>query len=286
MVEYCCMHISKLATCLLIFCLPLTAHAVVTAYDDASDPVYTPGGLYHSLNGGFGFAAWQHSLPAFPAGSGGPLHAYVASSTGNDPLGPPLTSIDTAGARSWGNNADPTGNTFQARRNLVTGIGVGGTYSISYDGGDVDGKETIAFGMGNFVMCEFFFEPASSPNYQFKDILSGNPAINTGIPQTWGGLRLTLTRDSASTYQFDVKRLSDNSVFGITVGQAYDTTNITAIRTLTVTNTDGGAGLGHSMYVNAIEATAIPEPASLLSLTAVSLILFSRRARPALQRAF
>jgi hypothetical protein len=128
-----------------VLAIPLTASAAtLIAYDDAADAAYSSGGPYHSLNGGFGFDPWVHSLPAFPAGSGGPLHAYIGSSASNDPIGPPLTNIDTAG-KSWGDNADPTGNTFQARRNLsaTNSLGVGGTFAISYDNGDVDGQETF-----------------------------------------------------------------------------------------------------------------------------------------------
>ena len=273
------MH-ARLAIAILLAVPLTTSAATLIAYDDAADPAYAAGGPYHSINGGFGFDPWVHSLPAFPAGSGGPLHAYIASSASNDPAGPPLTNIDTAG-KSWGNNADPTGNTFTARRNLAAGnpLGVGGTYSISMDNSNVDGQETISWGQGNNVMCQFFFNPFVA-NYQFKDVLS-NTTLVTPIPQDWGGLRLTLTRDTSSTYSFEVKRLSDNFVFS--VGPfAYDTTNITAVRTLTVTNLDGGAGAGHAMFVNAIEATAIPEPALLApSLAAGALTLLRRRNRHA-----
>jgi hypothetical protein len=247
---------------LLLTFTPTTDAATMVAYDDAADPAYTAGGPYHALNGGFGFDPWTHSLPAFPAGSGGPLHAYIASSASNDPIGPTLTNIDTAG-KAWGNNADPTGNTFTARRNLssTNALGVGGTYTISMDNSNVDGQETLSWGQGNNVICQFFFNPLN-PNYQFKDVLS-NTTLVTPIPQDWGGVRLTFTRDTATTYSFSVKRLSDNFTFG--VGPfAYDTTNITAIRTLTITNLDGGAGGGHAMFVNAIEATAVPEPTALL----------------------
>jgi hypothetical protein len=140
----------------------------------------------------------------------------------------------------------------------------------------VDVLQTFSWGLGNNAMCQFFFNP-SIPNYQFKDILS-NTTIVTPIPQDWGGLRLTLTRDTASTYSFDVKRLSDSFVFS--VGPfAYDTSTITAVRTITVTNTDGGAGGGHAMFVNAIEATAIPEPGMLASCAVAGAALLLRRGR-------
>ena len=270
------MHIPKLAAILIVISLSSIASAVVVAYDDAAQSAYSAGGPYHSLNGGFGFTAWTHSLPAFPAGSGGPIHAYIASSTGNDPLGPPLTSIDTSGV-AWGNNADPTGTTFLARRNLssAAGIGVGGTFSISYDAGDVDGEEAIFWGLANNSICKFYFNPIN-PNYQFKDILT-SANIVTPIPQTWGGLRLTFTRDSATTYSFDITRLSDNVTFPIVAGMPYDFTTITAIRTINISNNDGGAGGGHAMYVNAIEATAIPEPSSALALVAISATALTRR---------
>jgi len=243
--------------------------AATLAYDDAADPVYNGGGPYHSLNGGFGLNAWQHSLPAFPAGSGGPLHAYVSTSAANDPIGPPLPDIDAIGTSApvaWGNNADPTGNTFQARRSLSFDLPIGGKLSILYDNGDVDGQETIAVGLNASNMCQFFFNPSTNAtNYQFTDTLTSTTTA-TSLPQTWGGLKLTLTRDTASTYSFEAKRLEDNATFS--AGPfAYNTSTITGIRTINITNVDGGAGLGHSMYVNKIEAVDVPEPAALISLT-------------------
>src|SRR5438874_7992811 len=157
--------------------------ASVVAYDDAADPVYITGANYHTMNGGFGLGPWQNN--GFPVGGNPSLHGYVGTSTLNGPGGP---DIDTAG-RAWGNNADPTGNTFNARRSLLNDLTVGGAYSISYDNGDVDGQETISFGAGSNVMCQFYFL-ASVPNghYQFLDALTGIP-VDTGILQTFGGLR-------------------------------------------------------------------------------------------------
>jgi hypothetical protein len=266
----------KLFTSILILALALTARATTIAYDDASAPIYAPGGPYHNLNGGFGFDPWIHSLPAFPAASGGPLHAHIGSSTSNDPPGPPLSNIDTAGA-AWGNNADPTGNTFLARRNLSVSnsLPVLGTYSISYDAGDVDGQETISWGLGNNAACQFFFNPFI-PNYQFTDVLSATTIV-TPIPQTWGGVRLTFTRDTASTYSFEIKRLSDNFIFNLGP-YTYDTSIMPAIRTINISNNDGGHGQGHAMFVNAIEATAVPEPSCLFAFIAMgSTFLFRKK---------
>jgi hypothetical protein len=261
------MRIPLLVVALLLNFVTLSIAATL-AYDDAADPVYTSG-PYTTLNGGFGFNPWQHSLPAFPAGSGGPFHAYVSTSAANDPIGPPLPDIDAAGTSgpvAWGNNADPTGNTFQARRSLSFDLPIGGKLSILYDGGDVDGQETIAFGLNANVMCQFFFNPnTNATNYQFTDTLSATTSATT-LSQSWGGLKLTLTRDSASTYSFEAKRLEDNATFNIGPF-AYNTSTITGIRTINITNSDGGAGLGHSMYVNQIEAIDVPEPAGIFSLT-------------------
>jgi hypothetical protein len=248
----------------LVLALPACCPALVTAYDDASDPAYAPSAPYATLTGGFGFSPWIHSLPV------GPLHAYVSTSTLNGPGGP---DIDTAGL-AWGNNADPTGNTFLARRSLTFDLPVGGTYSISYDGGDVDGQETLAWGLNNQSMCQFFFNN-TSPDYQFTDTLSGN-TITTSIGQTFGGLRLTLTRDSASTYSFQAVRLSD--LLGFSTGPLpYNTSLIPGIRTINISNNDGGAGGGHAMYVNAIEATAVPEPSSLLAVAVIAATVLARK---------
>jgi hypothetical protein len=264
----------------VILAIPLASLASTTiAYDDASDPVYTLGAPYHNLNGGFGLTPWQHSLPAFPAGSGGPLHAYVGSSAANDPAGPPLPDIDTFGSFgpvAWGNNADPTGNIFLARRSLAFDLPVGGTYAISYDNGDVDGQETISWGLAGNAMCQFYFNGADA-NYKFVDVLSAT-TTDTGIQQTWGGLRLTLTRNTSSTYSFQAVRLSDLATFS--AGPfAFNTALITTVRTINITNNDGGNGLGHSMYVNQIEATAIPEPGSALASAALGALLLIRGRR-------
>ena len=255
-----------------IFLSGAAGAAVIVAHDDASDPAYIAGGPYHLLNGGFGLGAWQTN--GFPFGGNPSLHEIVATSTLNGPGGP---NIDTAGV-AWGNNADPTGNTFSARRSLLADLQVGGTYAISYDGGDVDGQETISFGQAANSICQFYFNAAVvSGNYQFYDTLS-NTTIDTGILQTFGGLRLTLTRDTASTYSFTIVRLSDS--FTLPLGPfAYDTSIITGIRTINITNADGGAGGGHQMFVNSIDATMVPEPGCAGAVIAAAAMLRLGRTR-------
>ena len=253
-----------------IFVNGAASAAIIVAHDDASDPAYTAGGPYHLLNGGFGFGPWQTN--GFPFGGNSNLHEIVATSTINGPGGP---DIDTAGV-AWGNNADPTGNTFAARRSLLTDLQVGGTYAISYDGGDVDGQETIGWGLGGNAICQFYFNASvASGNYQFYDTLS-NTTIDTGILQTFGGLRLTLARDTASTYRFTAVRLSDSATFSVGPFN-YDTSIITGIRAINVTNADGGAGGGHQMFVNSIEATMVPEPVALSGYGAALVTALSRR---------
>ncbi len=246
----------RLAAFLVILVLCASAQAFVVAYDDAADPVYTPGN-YHGLNGGFGFGPFTTN--GFPVGGNPALQAYVSTSTLNGPGGP---NIDTAG-RAWGNNAQPPGNTFLARRSLLNDLTVGGTYSVSYDNGDVDGQETISFGLNNNNICQFYFSGSViSGNYQFRDVLS-NTTIDTGILQTFGGVRLTLTRNTASTYSFQAVRLSDSLTYTFPAAP-YDTIAIPGIRTINVSNADGGNGPGHAMFINAMEATSlVPEPGSI-----------------------
>jgi hypothetical protein len=257
---------------LVLFSNSFAFGATTIAKDDASDPVYTPGN-YHGLNGGFGLGAWQTN--GFPVGGNPNLQAYVSTSTLNGGSGP---DIDTAGAKAWGNNAIPGGNTFLARRSLTNDVAVGGTYAISMDNGDVDGKETIAFGLNANAMCQFSFDASvASGNYTFYDTLS-NTTIDTGILQTFGGMRLTLTRTATSTYSFQSVRLSDLASY--TYSGAYDTSIITGIRTIQVSNTDGGNGPGHAMFVNSMEATMpdVPEPSSFIAVGGIALISL-RRAR-------
>src|SRR5205807_1914941 len=127
-----------------------------------SDTAYNIG-IYHNQNGGFGFGPFATN--SFPFGGNPALTESVSTSTINDPPGPPLPDIDTAG-RAWGNNATPTGNTFLARRSLLADLTVAGTYSLDYDSGDVDGRETISFGLNAASMCQFYFD-STKPNYQF-----------------------------------------------------------------------------------------------------------------------
>jgi hypothetical protein len=261
------MRAVAVALVLSISSLTFAAPSVTIAYDDAADPVYNTG-PYVGLNGGFGLTPWQHSPPV------GPLHAFVSTSALNGPPGPDIDTAGSFGPVAWGNNADPTGNTFFARRSLAFDLPVGGTLGISYDGGNVDGQQTLSFGLNNNTMCQFFFN-ASFPNYQFTDTLS-SATLPSPILQTFGGMRVTLTRDTASTYSFEMKRLSDNLTFS--VGPfPYDTTTITGIRTITLSNLDGGAGGGHSMFLNQIQATMIPEPATGSLLTLVTGLIVSRR---------
>lgn len=242
--------------------------AATLAYDDAADPAYNSLGNYHGLNGGFGLNAWVTN--SFPFGGNPALTAYIGTSTINDGgnLGP---DIDTAG-RAWGNNAQPTGNTLTIRRNCVTPVPVGGAISVLFDTGDVDLRETVSFGDGNNVLCSFYYDAANA-NYQFVD--ATNPAIDTGIQQTFTGLSLTVSRLTSNTYQFDAVRLSDSAAYSF--AGSYNNISIANLRTLTVTNFDGGNGPGHSMYINSIkEVDVIPEP-GVLVLTALGMLAISRR---------
>src|SRR5437660_11633948 len=73
-------HFTIAWAAILIGFVPLRSFAVVTAYDDAADPVYTAGSPYTTLNGGIGFAPGPHSLPAFPATSARPPPALCRHS--------------------------------------------------------------------------------------------------------------------------------------------------------------------------------------------------------------
>jgi len=253
-----------------IFTLSLSASASVVAYDDAADPVYSIG-IYHAQNGGFGFNAWNDN--SFPFGGNPALQAFVSTSSVNGPPGP---DIDTGGV-AWGNFVQPGGNTLSARRSLISDLTIGGTYSIDFDTGSCDGQETVSFGRNNAVMCSFYFLD-SQPNYQFYDALS-NTTIDTGILQTFGGLSLTLTQNSGSTYSFQAVRLTDSLSFSSSPF-TFDITAIPGIRTVTVTNQDGGNGLGHSMYVNKLQATSlVPEPSTIAGIIALGAGALARRKR-------
>jgi hypothetical protein len=255
--------------CVVLLCSAWVSAATIVAYDAAADPVYTSGGNYHNFNGGFGLGPWQTN--GFPVGGNPNLQAFVSTSSVNGPPGP---DIDTAG-RAWGNNAVPGGNTFLARRSLLADLTVGGTFSILMDTGSCDGREQVQFGLNNSAMCQFYFDD-STANYQFYDAFT-NTTIDTGILQTFGGLKLTVTRLAPALYDFQAVRLTDSLTF--TFGGTYDTSIITGIRTILVSNQDGGANLGHSMYVNSIEATIVPEPAAMCGVVGVTCIALLRRKR-------
>jgi len=259
------------AVVILILAARCAASITIVAQDDASDPVYNPG-IYHNMNGGTGFGPF--STNSFPFGGNPNLTEGVTTSTLNGPGGP---DIDTGG-RAWGNNATPTGNTFLARRSLLADLQVGGTFSVDYDSGDVDGRETISFGQGANSICQFYFD-GSLANYQFVDVLSST-TIDTSMLQTFGGVRLTLTRVTASTYSFQAVRLFDSFTYNF--GPApYDTSLITGIRTLNVSNFDGGNGGGHEMFINRMIATApdVPEPGGWVMVVIGTMAGAARRRR-------
>src|SRR5439155_25400270 len=118
----------------------------------------------------------------------------------------------------------------------------------------------------------------ASGNYTFCDTLT-NTTIDTGILQTFGGMRLTLSRTATSSYSFQAVRLSDLASY--TYSGAYDTSIITGIRTIQVSNTDGGNGPGHAMFVNSMEATApdVPEPSSVMAIGGVAIFGLPRMRR-------
>src|SRR5437879_8433719 len=132
--------IRKIALGLLSLGLALTLQAANTAFDQASNSPYEPGGTWtNGQNGGFGFGAWVLSPSSNTANAG----FFMGSSSGN--AGGSSGNIDTAGV-SWGMFAN-SGQTASAVRPLTGGsLLVGQKITLSIDNGFLDTGSVEGFG--------------------------------------------------------------------------------------------------------------------------------------------
>lgn len=257
------------------------AHAVIVASDNSGDAAYSdPFPQWDTGdNGGYGFGAWALS----PDPNTGNAGFFTASATQNGSF-PSGGAIDVGGD-SWGLYGN-NGNTAVAYRGFDFGVlGIGSTFSIGMDNGYVDGGSFVGFVLrsGNDTgnkntgqRFEFAFQGGSANYLIFTN--SAQPAIDTGVGYTDGGLQLDLTLLSMDTFSLRIITLATsatnyvNGTFGGTAGSG--------IGSVALYNQYAGSGQNYDLFFNNMEVNAVPEPSVLgLLLLGTGVWLVRRRRR-------
>ena len=256
---------------------PAQAQTTIIAADFSGN--YTNNNLT-TLNGGTGFASpftvTQGAVSSFfkydsrlNGGGGG----------GTTPVG---VGINDADNRAFGLNSKSGTETVQ--RTLSVPLTVGSTLSFAFDNGYVDsGAQRMALGSAatNYAV-EFGFQGGTNA-YDF------NGTQATGFGFTDGGLDLSFTLSTPTTYTMTATKRNDSSTF------TYNGTLASALNlnTITFQTYDSGQNQYHDFYFNnlavtAPNASAAPEPSQLAGLAftglgAFGLVLKARKRRSAVQ---
>lgn len=247
------------------------------ASDNASDTAYDD----QWQNGDNGGSGWGGGWILSPNGNTGNAGHFIFDSNQNGTNAGP--GINTPVNRAWGLYSNSLA-TADGVRPFSGALSVGQTFSIDMDNGFIDGDGTNGTGPDGVV--GFGLQNASGQNLWEMFFVGGNSnytvnAVNpVGATPTFtdGGLHIEFTLDSATTYQAEVTRLSDNAVFNLSGsllnqqgGQSIDRVRVFSFNAGT---DDFGS---FDTYFNSI--TIVPEPASGLLLLIGAIAMLRRRKR-------
>lgn len=225
--------------------------SVVTAYDDAADPIYNSGWAGGS-NGGYGFGPWLHS----------PFGIYaMGDSNLNGTLGGPGINV---GGRAWQGNMQPNSGGAVAGRSLG-GYTIGDSFEIDVDFG-IAGNQGVAL-LGNSDYCQV--QATSSSSTLVLNTGSGTFATTVGYSD--GGYRIRYDLLSASAV--DITITSFASSLASTYNLAFASVPGATIMTIQADPTAGQAVYASRMRV----ISPVPEPASLSALALGTLLVARRR---------
>lgn len=251
------------------------ASASYHANDTASDPAYNSGWTSGS-NGGYGFQAWTLDGPGDSNGSHGGFFIGDSTANGGGGSGNPGSSggINTTGAKSFGMYAN-SGQTVDAIR-LFDGGGLATTDTLSFamDNGYVANSGTVGISLraGSTNRLEFYFKGGDA-DYTIND---ASGAHSSGIGYTDGGLTVSFTPTSASTYSLTVTPNGGSpTTFTGTLLGSPTSTDVDTFRAFDSDSENGTAG---NFYVNSLNI--VPEPTSLAMLGMLSAGMLVRRRKP------
>lgn len=238
--------------------------------DNAGDAAYTTGFVNGAtgFNGGSGFGAWV--LSGTTSGNTSFNGAFVGDSNTNGSSGGP--GINTGG-RAWGlygnsQNIQNAVRPFTADSNGATALTVGQTLTFQIDNGNINSRADNNGGNGSGPNSagsvgvslqtstganrfELFFGGGSN-GYSINDSTSNN--VNTGLGFTDGGLSVSFTLVTSSTYSVTITRLAGGTPVTrqATLIGSPATADISQIRFF---NFSAGSGNAANAYANSISIT-------------------------------
>jgi hypothetical protein len=256
-------------------CLAGTAFAAGAASDDASDSTYDTG-WSNGDNGGSGWGAgWVLSTSGANAG----FFVNTSTNNGNDGTagqdGNSDDDINTAG-RAWGLWAN-SGDTANAVRQFDGALAVGDVLELSMDNGWNDG--TVGWGLQNASgenLIEWFHVGGNGTYSIFDQTTSHDSNLGWSAE----GLEFIFELTSGSTWEMTVTRLESSTVI-TTNGVLANPAGGQDAAQIRFFNANAGTGQEYDYFVNSLNITPIPEPATFgfLSLGASMLFILRRRRR-------
>ncbi len=188
----------------------ITSGAINTA--EAGNAAYNSGWTNGSDDGTTGFGAWILT----PSSNNDNAGFFTGSSNLNDAGSSGLPNINTGG-RSWGMYSNSS-NTASAVRNITGNMTIGQIISFSMDIGSVKNFSpfgTVGMGLQNSVgnnLMELYFVGGNA-QFTFND---GTGTNQTTIPFTRGGIEVSITLTSATTYTIRIVRKENGETQTVT----------------------------------------------------------------------
>jgi len=259
-----------LAATLCVACTVLlmgghTASAAALAVDNADELAYSDG-WQDGDNGGFGFGPWfLGTLFGNPTFGG----HFIGDSSANGST-PPSGNINTNGV-SFGLYANTDEFSFAGRAFTGGPLGVGQSFILDMDHGDVQLGGSVGFNLGSRLSFG-----RSTDNEYF--VIDADGVTITDVPVTDDGLTVFVGLTGADTYELAIQPFgSGATVIPGTLAGSGD------ILGFELFNDNAGTSPNNDVYFNFIEVAgaAIPEPATgaLTAMAAFAFGLVRRRRR-------
>jgi hypothetical protein len=217
-------------------------HAQIIASDNASGYSAVTG------NQGFGFQGWSVSN-ATNSGT----FVFTSGDNGGSP------NIDTS-SKAWGFYAN-SGDSVTATRGFNTSLVTNNQFSVLMDNGGLDNAgsfDSVGLLSGGTSIFAVRYVNGGPGKYEF---LNEGAATATTLDWTNGGLSITFTLTSLTTYDFSITPLAGGAPY---IGS--QTFSGAPINRFVAINSNAGNGAGANLYVNSLSIAAIPEPTTLALL--------------------
>ncbi|MCB0826634.1 MAG: PEP-CTERM sorting domain-containing protein [Armatimonadetes bacterium] len=239
------------------------SYAAILAADDASHVTYDDG-IQNTDNGGFGFQPW-----ILGASQGG---GHFVGTSGNNGGGTTSPNIDTAG-RSWGSWA-LLSHVSTLQRDFDFDPALAYKTSMMLDNGWITaGSIAGRVELTNEDSVGLIFRGGQT-NYEFLSIENGvHNYFDSGIGFTDTGMAFSVTKLSDGVFQLDTTRLSDSA----SASHVVTTDSFANMAQIVLANISAGPGSTNDAFINSVQVESVPEPATMVLMTAGLGALAARR---------